>query len=82
MNTTSVSTGSTGISIPAEHAAAATRYIAEIARRDALAFLGPDYEAERTSQLWDQFVTAYESVAFGPYARRGRDAIIIALGKL
>lgn len=82
MNSTSVSTESAGIVIPDEHRAAATRYIAEIARRDALTVLGPDYEAERTSELWDQFVTAYESVAFGPYARRGRDAIIIALGKL
>ena len=82
MNATSVGSESTGIVIPEEHRAAATRYIAEIARRDALAFLGSDYEAERTRELWNQFVAAYESVAFGPYARRGRDAIIIALGKL
>jgi hypothetical protein len=82
MNSTSVTTESAGIVIPDEHRAAATRYIAEIARRDALTFLGPDYEAERTSELWDQFVAAYGRVAFGPYARRGRDAIIIALGKL
>lgn len=71
-----------GIQIPEEHREAATRYIAEIARRDPLAFLGPAYEAERASELWDCFVDFYQTVSTGPYAKRGGDAIRIALGRL
>jgi hypothetical protein len=80
-----VGTGGTqGITfeIPAEHREAAARYIAEIARRDALAKLGPEFEAERAGELWETFVATYRSVSTGPYAKRGTDAIRVALGRL
>ena len=72
----------TTFEIPTEHREAAARYIAEIARRDAVAELGPEYEAERAGDLWETFVVTYKAVATGPYAKRGADAIRIALSRL
>ena len=82
MNTVSVTSERTPGSIPAEHREAAARYIAEIARRDPFAFLGPEYEAERASELWDRFVESYRAVSTGAYARHGQDAIRVALARL
>lgn len=82
MNGTTISSGPPDVAIPAAHRDAAVRYISEIARREPLAFLGPDYEAERTSELWDRFVASYAAITAGPYAKHGRDAIRIALGRL
>lgn len=75
-------TAVTTLEIPAEHREAAARYIAEIARRDAHARLGPEYEAERAGELWETFLATYQAVSTGPYAKRGTDAIRIALGRL
>ena len=69
-------------SIPAEQREVAARYIAEIARRDPLAFLGPEYEAERASELWDCFLDAYHAASTGAYARGAPDAMRIALARL
>jgi hypothetical protein len=44
--------------------------------------MGPEYEAERAVELWETFVQTYRSVSTGPYAKRGTDAIRIALGRL
>jgi hypothetical protein len=82
MDSVKVTTETTRRSIPTEHREAAARYIAEIARRDPLAFLGPEYEAERVSELWDRFVDAYRAASSGAYARHGRDAVRIALARL
>lgn len=82
MNSVTISSQALDVSMPAADRDAALRYISEIAHRDPLAFLGPEYEAERSSDLWDRFVATYVAVTTGPCARHGRDAIRVALGQL
>jgi hypothetical protein len=70
------------IIIPAAHRDAATRYIAAILRRDCVALPGDAFVAARTRELLARFESDYVSLSHGPYARRGADALRIALGKL
>ena len=82
METVATASGPTEVTIPEEHRDSANRYIEAIARRDPFAFLGPDYVAMRASELWDEFIAHYGTLQRGPYAKHGRDAVRIALGRL
>ena len=82
MGTVAMASTPTEISIPNDHRDSAIRYIEAIAQHDRYAFLGPEFVAVRTSELWDQFVADYTSLQIGPYARHGQDAVRIALGRL
>jgi hypothetical protein len=82
METKTAQQPSATVLIPEAHEAAASRYIAAIVSRDVLASLGDEYVRSRTVELWHQFVTNYSSIAVGPYARHGADALRIALGRL
>ncbi len=70
------------IAIPDEHREAASRYIDAIVSRDPDATLGPAYLEWRTEELWNRFLSDYTSIATGAYAKHGRDAVRIALGRL
>ena len=82
METVTMSSTPTEIIIPDEYRDSAIRYIAAIAKHDQYAFLGPEFVASRTSELWDKFVADFTSVQVGPYARHAQDAVRIALGRL
>ena len=82
METVTMSSTPTEIIIPDEYRESATRYIAAIAKHDRYAFLGPEFVAARTRELWDQFVADFTAVQVGPYARQAPDAVRIALGRL
>ena len=82
MGTVTMTTTPTEIIIPDDHRDSAVRYIEAIAKHDQYAFLGPEFVAVRTSELWDQFVATYTALQVGPYARHGQDAVRIALGRL
>ena len=82
METVATASVPTAVTINDEHRDSASRYIEAIARRDPLAFLGPEYLAVRTSELWDTFMATYQAVQQGPYAKHGRDAVRVALGRL
>jgi hypothetical protein len=64
-----------------EHEAAAS-YISAIVAHDACSSMGIGFAELRTRQLTEQFVAAYTAVATGPYARRGNDALRLALGRI
>jgi hypothetical protein len=82
MNTLGQATAPQSIAISSQEREAAGRYISAIIARDLRGSAG-NYGAElRTRQLMDQFVAAYTAVATGPYARRGSDALRLALGRL
>jgi hypothetical protein len=70
------------LTIPDAHRQAAERYIAAILRRDPAALLGPDAHRARSRELLAEFEFHYRRVGHGPYARRGPDALRIALGRL
>jgi hypothetical protein len=82
METTTHPTEAIEIVIPEAHREAATRYIVAIIGRDPLALVGDTHVESRTHELWARFETDYRSLHQGPYARRGADALRIALEKL
>ena len=82
MGTVTMTTTPTEIIIPEAYRDSALRYIEAIAKHDQYAFLGPEFVATRSSELWDQFVTTFTALQVGPYARHGQDAVRIALGRL
>jgi hypothetical protein len=68
--------------IPAEHLAVALRYIDAIVLHDPVCRLSEALTASRRQELMDRFEADYRVLNFGPYARRGMDALRIALGRL
>jgi len=70
------------VTIPEAHREAAERYIAAIVRRDPVCLVGTDAVSRRCRELLAEFEFHYRRVGHGPYARRGADALRIALGRL
>jgi hypothetical protein len=82
MNTLIQATAPQSIAISAPEREAAGRYISAIIAHDRLTSRSTDLAELRTRQLMDQFVAAYTAVTTGPYARRGSDALRLALSRL
>jgi hypothetical protein len=69
----------TVIDIPAEHYEVARQYVMAIVARDRRAAFDAPYSHRLTASLWNRFFAEYVQASSGPYARRGRDAVRIAL---
>jgi hypothetical protein len=82
MAITSADGPSNVIDIAAEHYEVARRYIVAIVTRDRRAALDAHYSRRLTDSLWNRFFTQYALAASGPYARRGQDAVAIALSRM
>lgn len=70
------------IDIPAEHYEVARQYVVAIVGRDRRAAFDSRYCQRLTASLWNRFFAEYVQVSSGPYARRGRDAVRIALSRM
>jgi hypothetical protein len=70
------------IDIPADQYDVARQYIAAIVARDRRAGLDLPYSRRLSTSLWNQFFAEYVRVSSGPYARRDREALRIALARM
>jgi hypothetical protein len=82
MNTLSQVTVPPTVEISLHEREAAACYISAIIAREASTLPLSDYAELRKRLLTEQFVAAYTAVATGPYARRGGDALRLALGRI
>ena len=82
MANTSADSPSNVIDIPAEHYDLARRYIVAIVKRDRRAALDGPYSRRLMDSLWNRFFAEYALISSGPYARRGRDVVGIALSRM
>ena len=77
------SAAQTPLEIDPAHLDAAERYIDRIVVHDPLyASLGPDWAAVEAARLMQRFLDAYTAVATGDYAKRGKDALRVALSAI